>query len=581
MAQPAARETCVVYCRVSSKKQRDDETIAAQRERCALLVQRYNLDPYPYGPDLAGYLEDNGLSGTLLAGRALAGFIDDLDKQRIKPDYLIVYNLSRVCRVDKYSSDVEKQKQSAKDAAEIATVLRVRGIKVIDEEGINDPTQLGFELKMMIGNEGYKTLRKTTTDAKVSRLEKGSASFGGQAPYGYDRELTNGVNRKEGWRLIAVPEEGERLRQIYEWYAEGGATYAAQQATEDEIPGPRGDRPPRKNAVEGWTSTTWSRVTVEKLAGKAATYLTGVLESTFDGKPYRVEAEPLIGHALYQRVVTRRNAKTLKHPASQLGTGYLRCAGCIKAGRRNVGVRYSEGTVNWFVRCDRCRRNVYAVDFDRCLREAIDCRLIQHALHTKAERGRGDHAERIKAVDAQLDEVRRQLVLASKLVLNRQLPEDVWAEQNAELVTERLRLQGERERLKADAEAAKKRELQEELLTDRVAQLLAERRDGDLGAQRKILASLLGDESRITVSWETDEEGKTYAAVTLPALGTLAPQTYRTGQPVADQIWTEAERSSPQWPEVLAEVETHGLREALDQLFAAEMPPEWGPAPKA
>src|SRR5258708_33580658 len=114
-----AAPTGIVYCRTSTGRQRDHETIGAQITECKRIVERYGIRLLRYGLKKDGWLIDDGVSGSLLKGRTFSSLIDDLEARRVKPDYLIVFSLERVGRPDKSSRDMNKLVTSATDNARI------------------------------------------------------------------------------------------------------------------------------------------------------------------------------------------------------------------------------------------------------------------------------------------------------------------------------------------------------------------------------------------------------------------------------------------------------------------------------
>ena len=81
-----------------------------------------------------GWVIDDGVSGSLLAGREFAHVIDDLRSRKLKVDHIVVFSLSRLARPDKSSKDPHKLESSQVDAAKIKAVLQGAGVVVIDEE---------------------------------------------------------------------------------------------------------------------------------------------------------------------------------------------------------------------------------------------------------------------------------------------------------------------------------------------------------------------------------------------------------------------------------------------------------------
>src|ERR1019366_7755866 len=144
MGKTAAIATFVSYVRTSTKGQKDAFTIKAQRTTVQRLQAQYTptlgLTPHTYGPRGNGVLEDDGISGRLLAPRAeFSAFIDALEAGTIVPPpaYLIVPDTSRLSRQDTFSADDDVQMQSELAVARINTLLRIKKVKVIDVKGVH------------------------------------------------------------------------------------------------------------------------------------------------------------------------------------------------------------------------------------------------------------------------------------------------------------------------------------------------------------------------------------------------------------------------------------------------------------
>src|SRR5208283_3616724 len=143
-------KTCVCYCRVSTSKQKASETIEAQVERCERLVERHGLSVLPWGArgdKPTGYVMDKATSGTLLEARKFRQLLTAIESKAIAPDYIVVFSLSRISRIDKVSKDIDKLKASHRAAADIHAILIGTHTQVLDEEGPMDVGSLNFQLK--------------------------------------------------------------------------------------------------------------------------------------------------------------------------------------------------------------------------------------------------------------------------------------------------------------------------------------------------------------------------------------------------------------------------------------------------
>jgi hypothetical protein len=571
MAEAPASNTAICYLRTSSKGQRDRDTIQMQRRICQGLLERHGLELLPYGPDGTGWVVDDGISGTLLSGRAFSMLIDDLRSGAVRPGYLVIYDVNRLARPDRYSKQKAKIIESQEDLGRILGAVMSSGVWVIDRDAKMDPRKGAFAYALTKGGDQYVTLRENTMNGKRGRLEGGESAMSGKLPYGYQRTSPDPVTKARG--VEANPTEAENLKAILRWYIKGGETFSARQATEAGIPVPRAHVQRKAGPL-----TEWRPQSVRAIVERVQIYSLGIIQGTFDEKTYQVPVPKLIEATLAQAVETRRKLKTIKRRTPFLTTGYMKCVCGTQKSPSHIQNRNNSKVHH--TKCARCKRSVRQVEFDLRLREAIDCRLVQNALHTRQQRETVDHQAQVREIDAKLVVVSTRAERLYNEYDAEQITRDVYRRRNALLTTERTDLEAERERILADEKAAKLRAIEEEDLAAKVSDLLRDRRDGDLDRQREILASILGQGERITVGWERDEKGRTYAVVTLPALGSLPPLTYRTGMAVAPQVWTDAERASPQWPAVLEALEVHELLPAFESLFLEAMPPEWGPAPK-
>ncbi len=470
--------------------------------------------------------------------------------KRVQVDYLVVYSLSRVSRVDSTSRDEDKQVQSAEDAARIRAVLRIAGTKLIDESGIKDPNTMAFEVEMMVGNAQHETIMRTTRAGKTSRLGRGQAAFGGKPPFGWARQLRNGRDRKDGYELVPHPKEVEVLHRILRWFVEGGLSHTVRMLAKHKIPTTRGH-------------ATWARNTVRKIIDKAGSYHHGVIEGVYNGRPYRIEAPSLISADLAAKVAAYRQDTTHDAGAVFLSSGYMRCAKC-----RGTVQNHRSLTRN-YTRCDRCKLSVRTDLFDRRLADAISTRLIQIAIHARTtKKKQDDHTASLAAVDTKIADVVSRMSKLWKAYESGHLAQEVWVTRNDELKAEKLAYEMERTRVQADADEVRRRESTERGLLGRIEEIIDESMDATLERRREILADLLGGQ-RLTVAYERDPEGKIHAIVTLPAFGDLASMTYRTDARVAPQVWGKSERRHPLWSKVLDKVITHRLGEALERLYAS------------
>jgi DNA invertase Pin-like site-specific DNA recombinase len=516
-------KTAIVYCRTSTAGQKEAETIQAQVTRCHALRERHGVKLLPYGPRGDGWLVDDGVSGSLLEGRVFAQLVDDLRARRIRPDYLVVYSLSRICRIDKSSRSMEKLVASAEDAARIKAVLLGAGVKVIDEDGINDPATVMFDLKTTLAAEEYKLIQSRTTAGKAQRLANGSASMGSRVPFGYAAQRIDPKDKRKGLRWVPHPEQADQLRQLLAWYIKGGSTYAARKASEAGFPIPSVDQKRTKKS-KGWTPTTWGTSTIEAIKKRTRMYL-GTTTLTLAGEPYTITYEPLVDSRTFAQVERRTRERTLKHRAVFISTGYLDCTCGAHVANASSGRSH-------YARCSP-KKGVHSCgsiperSMSTALWSACLSRLVEIKKSESAPANGTDVAAAIDAARGKLSAVQGKLLRLAEMREDG-LDRATWKARNDALNQSLALAQAEVDRLVREREVKARKRANEESILDKVGALLAAlvEQDPPLEKKRAILADLLQGE-RVRVSWakRTGYGTSPGASITFPAFGSLPPMT--------------------------------------------------------
>jgi DNA invertase Pin-like site-specific DNA recombinase len=518
-------KTAIVYCRTSTTGQKESETIKAQVERNKALIQRHGVKVLKYGPRGDGWLIDDGVSGSLLEGREMGKLVDDLERGRVKPDYLIVFSLSRISRLDKSSRDMGKLVQSATDAARIKAVLLGGRVQVIDEEGINDPATVLFDIKTTLSTEQYRLIRSSTMAGKARRLGEGKFAKGGKPPYGYVQVAINGVDRKAGWTLAPHPEDSKHLVQILRWYVEAGPTEAARRATKDSIPTPMATTTGRKNKADDWSPTRWSPVSVQHIARNVRVYL-GEQTLVFDGQPHQLQYPALIDHKLYAAVEQRKKTKTLKRRATVLTTGFVMCKCGEPLHAHNSHDKHH-------MRCGNQCGSMPEAQFSAHLWSMVECRLVQIRQHERKGASVDNYSIAIKTAKSKVSEVQDKISKLLDVYMDGSLDKETWQKKNEALTAQKAQLQGEVHRLEAERDTQAKKRAGENGVEARVTAVLRELRatrgEIPLDVRRKVLGDILQGE-KVSVSWS-----KGHAVIKLSAFGGLAPVAVRTDR----DPWTE------------------------------------------
>jgi DNA invertase Pin-like site-specific DNA recombinase len=535
-----AQATAIIYCRTSTKSQRDEKTIDAQVAWAKDATKRDGVKLIPYGPKNDGWVIDNGVSGSLLDGREFQRLIDAVEGGRVRPDYLYAYSLSRLARQDRTSNDKAKRIRSRIDAACIVGVLGAYGIKVRDESGTNDPNTIAYDVKESVSTEEFRGIRDKTMRGKARVLGKNVIATGGRPPYGYARVPVNG-DRKNGTTYGPHPVDAGRFKQLMDWYVAGGVCNAARKATAAKWLSPRGAK-------------TWYPSTVQQILKNIRVYL-GEATRSIDGRTFSVTYPPLLDLKTYAAITRRLKERTLKHRTTLLSTGFTDCA----CGSHIHGHR-SQTTRRFFLVCGRRgpdgsrRESCGSVREDTLaskLWEAVVARLVQIREHEKVVTSSNDpYAPQLDAARGRLGDVQEQIDRIVALYAEGTIDKTALDRNSEKIRGQKAALQADVERLERARDAHARKKLGEESVQARVQTVLRKLKRGrvPLEGQRQVLRDLLQGE-RVIVTWKTGREA--HLTVTLPAFGDLPPVTLRTDCDVTTQL--------------------HGIsRDALDEVYQTE-----------
>lgn len=523
MPQKQAPKTAIVYCRTSSRKQRDAATIEMQVTECKKLVAKNGLKLVPYGPQKDGWIKDDGISGALLAGRGLAALIHDLEHGLIKIDYLVTYSMSRLARVDKSSASKAKRIQSRIDEARIYAVLDTAGTKILDQGGENDPGGLLTGLKRSVAEEQYQDIRRKTLDGKHERIRKGAYSQGGSIPWGYQRVLRNGVNRKDGLTLAPDEVNAPRLRQLMEWYVEGGSAHAARKAQAEGWLTPSAARG-RENAAKEWGQST-----VMEMVKNVRFYL-GSRTLHVEDQAYDVEYPALITPALFAKIERARRERVLKKKTTLLSTGYVDCACGEHLHGHQGGTTVKRRYLRCINKCGGIREDIIIPK----LWEAIVARLVQiKEAQAAAPKTADTLAARIAEAKAKVEAVQAKMDRVTDLLADGTIDKAAYIRQKERLLTEQAHAQAELDRVRHEREAIAKRRAGVEDVHARVQAILRRLKEGHvpLEGKRQVLKDLLQGE-RVIITFRSAKA----QTIKLPAFGNLKPVEIRIDRDITTQI---------------------------------------------
>lgn len=522
-------KTAIVYCRTSTKGQKDAATIDVQVDHGRKIVKDHAVTVLPYGPRGDGWLLDDGVSGSLLDGREFAQLIDDLQHGRLHPvpDYLITYSMSRLARHDKTSKDMAKLVKSATDKARIMAVLNGAGVRILDQDGVNDPASVLTEIKETLSAEEYRAIRKRTMDGKARVLKEGAWATGGRVPYGYKRVFRNGKDKKDGTTLAPCEVDGPRFIALMREYVEGGAAHAARYAMLQGWLSPRG-------------SKTWYPSTVQQLLRNISAYR-GSTTLSIDGQTFEVTFPALIDFELYAAIKRRMKEYTKTKRTTLLATGYCDCGEC---GGHVHGTR-SSTREHFFVSCRaRCLR-LREDNFAGALWMACIVRLVQIRAHEKKSTKGGANAYKAELAEAKakLNVVQEQIDRLVGLYAEAKMDRQALDTNSARLRDQKAVMQAEVGRLEAMKAEHEKQRANRETVEARVEKIITDlmRNEPGLERRRQILADVLQGGRAIVLPKVAEkklplvEKGGRYAEITLPPFGSLPPLTISTARYIHEQ----------------------------------------------
>jgi DNA invertase Pin-like site-specific DNA recombinase len=529
-------KTAVVYCRTSTPRQREADSIGTQIEACRRIIETHGLSVLPYGNERRGWVIDDGVSGSLLGNRAFLALLEDLQEGRLRVDYLVVYSLCRIARIDTSSADMGALVESHTAAARIKAVLLGARVGVIDEDGVIDPGTMIFDMKMMVATEEYRRIRSRVELGKKRRLSEGSFSKGGRPPYGYLQVPRNGTDRKKGFTLVPHPEEAPRLAHLVAWYLEGGLQFAARKACEEGLPTPMHRTTERKNAAKDWSPTRWSPVSIQHIIRNARAYL-GSTSLTIGGTTYQIVYEPLIDAKTLGMLEHRQAERRVKKRTVFLSTGFVDCA----CGSHVQAVAAGGGH---YAKCKNCRVGVRQDEMEFTLWAAVFCRFVQIRRHARPNRAQPEgHDAAIAAARENILVVTQKIERLLVAFLDAGLDRVVYAAQNERLNAEKTAAQAALERLQKMRDQSATRHCAEISVggqLDAIIQELASTQPGT--KRRRQLLSDLVQGQRIQVAWGPREQrGKLLGCalnytLTLPAWGSLPPATVRSDADIRAQL---------------------------------------------
>lgn len=331
----------MIYCRVSTDRQKEQHTIASQLRILPEFVQKN-------GWTQVGLIKDDGISGETIAARP--GFQEVLrlaDERTF--DILAVIDFDRITR-----------SRDEVEGAAICEKLRTSNVRIATPiDGIMDlavPAQkLMVSIKRLFASFEKSQINERMVRGQLEKLAMGHRPSS-RDPYGYVW-VRAGRHRSAGSYQIH-PEEGLIVRRIFELAAKGkGAASIAALLNEEGVPPPT-SRLPRETAagtVRSWKGEAWPHSTVTTIL-KSPRYKGDFVQ--FRATHKIVHKTPaIVDEQLWLRVQTemqnRRFVRTGETTANVLLSGLLVCGECgyaMSTGDTGSG-KTSDGKKRFYYRC--------------------------------------------------------------------------------------------------------------------------------------------------------------------------------------------------------------------------------------
>lgn len=272
--------TAAIYARVSSARQKEDQTIASQTAALRESAERSGLE---VPPEWA--FEDEGYSGATLIRPALER-LRDLAAQ-VPVDVVLCYSPDRLAR--RYAYQALLIDEFARAGTEVRFLNRPKAETPEDE--------LLIQFQGMIAEYERAQIVERTRRGKAHRARNGTVNVLSGAPYGY-RYVRRGESADARYEI--VEEEAVAVREVFRRYTENQASIAeltrwlSAQGVLTRTGKQRWDR-----------STVWAMLRNPAYAGRAAYLKTGRI----DGTPAINRTARLQGRSVSRHAPTRPRSR--------------------------------------------------------------------------------------------------------------------------------------------------------------------------------------------------------------------------------------------------------------------------------
>jgi site-specific DNA recombinase len=194
-------KTAAIYARVSSDKQKEENTIASQTQALIEFAQHHN-----YTVPAEWIFQDEGYSGTVLVRPGLERLRDLASEGQIEA--VLVYSPDRLSR--KYAYQIFLMEEFARYGVEV--------IFIKSPSPTNPEEELLLQFQGMIAEYERAQIIERSRRGKKHRAKNGSVSVLSGAPYGY--RYVPKSDQSDAYYLI-LDEEAQVVREIFKLFTEG------------------------------------------------------------------------------------------------------------------------------------------------------------------------------------------------------------------------------------------------------------------------------------------------------------------------------------------------------------------------
>lgn len=497
---------CVVYCRVSTDRQREAGTIESQRE---VLLQFARAN----GWTVVSVEEDDGFSGTVPAWErpGMSRALRLIESRAV--DFLLVVDLDRTSRAE-----------DPFERAIVRKALRDHGVLLATPKGIlRDITpeeKLTQDMLSSVASyERSKTRERTLRGRKDAVLRKGGRPLT-QTPLGLEWSP-----EKHGY--IASPVEAPVVREIFRLAAEGmGSLQIERELVRKNMPSgrvqkyrPRGT--PKGTPREAGTKFIVRRSIQDMLANPVYCSDRWAPNPAWDPN-FTVPVEPVVTRAEWEAANVALQGRP-RPPARPLKYDYLlrAVAYCARCQRKLRGQTTVDGTPRYRcefanreqVNCERCtgRKSVRADQIEPLVWNYV-CQLItepgyfraevERAVEADQKRNGGDGAEAARGLRAELERLALERSRVQAGFRKGLYSEDEVAAELAAIERERAPLLNRLELAQMDERSQGAKSARLAAVEARLSTLRAAVQTVDRDQQRAIIGELI---ERVVIDTETRE----------------------------------------------------------------------------